>query len=183
MSFMQITIGGMPGAGKSTKAKMIAKRLKLRFYSMGNIMRKMAAKRGMTINEYMALKEDIDSEIDNYQKKIGQEEDNFVLEGRLAFHFIPKSIKIFFDADKKEAAKRIFRDQRTGSEKHYSSLKESLSALNERIKSDKARYKKLYGIDAYDKKNFDYVIDTTKLGPEENTEKVISLIRKHAKKL
>ena len=170
----------MPGAGKSTIANIVAKKLKLKFYSMGNLMRELAAKRGISINEYAALKEDVDSEVDNYQKKIGLSEDNFILEGRLAFHFIPKSIKFFFYIEPKLAAKRIFDDQR-GTEKHYENVTDSLTALKKRMKDDQKRYKRLYGIDAYNKNNFDYIIDTTKLDSEGAAEKVIEIIKRYAK--
>lgn len=175
---LQITIGGMPGSGKSTVASLVAKKLNLKYYSMGNIMREIAAKKGMTISEYVSSKEDIDSELDNYQKDLGVKENNFIIEGRLSFHFIPKSIKIFFDIDLKIASERIFANQRAGSEAHYSSASECYDALRKRIEDDKKRYKKKYSIDAYDPKNFDYVIDTGSLDIGGAVEKVISIINR-----
>lgn len=173
---MKITIGGMPGAGKSTIAEIVAKKLKLKFYSMGNIMRELASKRKLSINEYTALNEDIDSEIDNYQKDLELKEDNFIVDGRLAFHFIPDSIKIFFDVQLEVGAERIFKNQRVSSEKKYKNTNEALKSMKKRIEEDKKRYKKLYNIDAYDKNNFDYVIDTTSLDINAIVDKVIQII-------
>lgn len=173
---MKVTIGGMLGSGKSTIAEIVAKKLKLRFYSMGNIMRELAAKRKLSINEYISLKEDVDSEIDNYQKNLGLKEDNFIVDGRLAFHFIPDSVKIFFDINPEVGAERIFKNQRTGSEKKYKNVNEALKSIKSRIEEDKKRYKKLYNIDAYDKNNFDYVIDTTNQSIDEIAKKVIKII-------
>jgi cytidylate kinase len=173
---MRITIGGMPGSGKSTVGKLVAKKLGLKFYSMGSIMRDLAAKRGMPINDYVSLKEDIDTELDNYQKDLGKNADNFIIEGRLSFHFIPDSIKIFLDTDLKVAAERIFSDQRSGSEREYSSKSECLKAIKLRIIADKKRYSKRYGIDAYDPGNFDYVIDTSNITVDGAVKKVIALI-------
>jgi len=175
---MRITIGGMPGSGKSTVAKLVAKELDLRFYSMGKIMRELASKREMAVNEYTALKEDVDSELDNYQKELGEKEDNFIIEGRLSFHFIPKSIKFFFDVDLETAAKRIFKNQRA-SEKHYSSVKETLDILKLRIAGDRQRYAARYGIDAFNYKNFDSVIDTSDLTVEQVKDKVIAFIKRN----
>lgn len=172
---MKITVGGMLGSGKSTIAEIVAKKLKLKFYSIGNIMRELATKRKLSINEYISLKEDVDSEIDNYQKNLGLKEDNFIVDGRLAFHFIPDSIKIFFDVNPEVGAERIFKNQR-GSEKKYKNVNEALKSINSRIEEDKKRYKKLYNIDAYDKNNFDYVIDTTNLDIDAIAEKVIKII-------
>ncbi len=180
---MQITIGGMPGSGKSTVASLAAKKLNLKFYSMGGIMRELAAKRGMPINEYVSLKEDIDTELDGYQKSLGEKEDDFIIEGRLAFHFIPRSIKIFFDIDLKIASERIFLDPRLKSERPYSSASECLKALKLRIADDKKRYKMRYGLDAYDSKNFDYVIDTSNMAIDEAVGKVLSIVTNHPKKL
>ena len=46
---MQITIGGMPGSGKSTIGKMLAKSLGYKYYSIGEIRRELAQKRGLTM--------------------------------------------------------------------------------------------------------------------------------------
>ena len=93
---MQISICGTPGSGKSTVAKIIADKLKYKYYSVGALRRKMAEKRGLTIYEFNQLKEDTDTEFDNIQKKIGEKEDNFVIE---VLPFIPlcsKVIKVLF---------------------------------------------------------------------------------------
>lgn len=44
---MIITISGYPGSGKSTIADIIAKKLKLKRYSVGNFRRELAKKRGI----------------------------------------------------------------------------------------------------------------------------------------
>lgn len=179
---VQVSIGGMPGSGKSTVAKLVAKKLNLKFYSTGNIMRELAAKRGLSIEEYISLKEDVDSEIDNYQKNLGEKEDDFIIEGRLAFKFIPNSIKIFFGTGLKTAAARIFANQRTKSEKSYKSDADAFASIKSRMELDTKRYKKLYGVDAYNPENFDYIIDTTEMALGEVVDNVVKII-KHAKGL
>jgi cytidylate kinase len=171
---MQITIGGTPGSGKSVIAKYLAEKFNLKYYSIGNIRRELAKKRGLTILEYNQLDEDTDTEVDNFQKELSKEED-IIVEGRLAFYFLPQSIKIFLDVSPEEAADRIFNDPRD-SESSYLSKKELVIDIVKRKENDKERYKKLYGIDPYDKKNFDFVLDTTNLSLEEVKDQVLKFI-------
>lgn len=112
---MIITIGGHSGAGKTSVGRTLAKKLCYKFYSMGDLRGKMAMELGMTIDELneVGKKEAwTDKAVDEYQKKIGRKEDNFVVEGWLSFHFIPHSFRVFLDVDPRRAAERIFRHQR-----------------------------------------------------------------------
>lgn len=163
---MKITIGGMPGSGKSVVGKFIADKLGYEFHSLGGIRRGLAEKRGMTINEFNELDEDTDTEVDDFQRRLGAESDDFVIEGRLSYHFIPDSFKIYFDCDLGVAAERIFKASRAN-EDRGSSPRETYKKLNERVRNDKKRYGKHYGLDCYDKSQFDYVVDTSKLSLDE----------------
>lgn len=173
---MQISICGTPGSGKSTVAKIIAEKLGYKYYSIGELRRQMAEKRGLTIVEFNNLKEDTDTSFDNYQKELGEKEDNFVIEGRLSFHFVPKSLKFFFKTDLRTAAERVFKDPRS-SEKKYKNLNEVLNEMKKRMDDDKKRYKKHYNLDPYNEKQFDIVIDTTNISIEEVAEKVMEAIK------
>jgi len=179
---MIITISGTPGAGKDTIGKLVAKKLGLKFYCMGDMRRKMAADRGMTIEQLNKLgeKEDwTDKEADNYQAKLGQTEDNFVAVGRTSFHFIPKSKKIFLDVTLEEGARRIINDKSSARDvEKYKDIKEAMQKLKERKESDNKRYMKYYNLNIFDKKHYDLVIDTTNKKPEE----VVDLIVNFAKK-
>ncbi len=112
---MIITISGQAGSGKSTVARMLAKKLGFKHYSMGDLRRKMALKKGITLAELNKLgeKEDFtDKDVDEHQKRLGEKEDNFVIDGRTSFHFIPHSVKVYLKAGIKERAKRVFQDER-----------------------------------------------------------------------
>jgi cytidylate kinase len=86
----------------------------------------------------------IDNILDERQKLIGKSEDNFIIDGRLAFHFIPNSIKIFLTVDPIEAAKRIFEDEsRTGVEFH-TDIDHAAENITIRRKSEDERYMKYY---------------------------------------
>ncbi len=112
---MIITISGMIGSGKSTVADELARIFKYKRYSSGDFMRQLAQKKNMSLIELSRIAEkdpEIDREIDKRQIELGQKEDNFVIDGRLAWHFIPKSVKIYLDVSNEEAAKRIYKDKR-----------------------------------------------------------------------
>ena len=175
---MKITIGGIPGAGKSTIGKMLAEKLDHEFLSIGKIRRKLAQERGLTIDEYNSLPEDTDTPVDDYQRRLGKEGDNFVIEGRLAFHFIPDSIKLYFECSPRDAAERIFRDKRD-SEKDVDSADQIEKAIISRMISDRERYKKHYGLDCYNPGLFDHVIDTTGRNIEEVLEEAIGICQRY----
>ena len=147
---MIITISGTPGSGKSTVAKLLAKRLKLKRYYMGQIWRDIAKKNRMTIREGLESSENdpkIDNEVDEYQKKLGKEEDNFIIEGRTSYFFMPNSLKIFLKTDLGVGAERIFRDlkdNKARNEGKFNSAEEVRLDLKKRMASDKKRYMKFY---------------------------------------
>lgn len=172
---MIITISGMPGSGKSTVGKVLAKRLGYKFYSMGDLRGKMAMDRGLTIDELNELgrQEDwTDREVDEYQTKLAKKEDNFVIDGRVSFYFIPNSFKIFLIADLSEAARRVFKNQRPDEGK-VDTVQELEQRMRNRIKQDDFRYKKYYGIDFQDQHNFDLVLDTTGSNIDETVDKIM----------
>lgn len=181
---MIISISGKVGSGKSSVGEILSKRLKMKRYSMGQLRRDMARDMGITINELNKLgeKEDFtDKKVDEFAEKLGKTQDNFIIEGRTMFHFIPHSIKVFLDVESQEGARRIFNESKEMKEKRNEEEYESVEELKkhniERMKSDTRRYKKYYGIDPYDKKNFDFILDTTNLTIKEAVEKVLGFIK------
>ncbi len=180
---MIVTISGTPGSGKSTVAKAVAKELNLKHCSTGDFMREIAAKRKMTLLELSKLAEttdEIDKEIDNKNKELAKQ-DNFVIDSRLAFHFMPKAIKIFLVVNPGEAAHRIWLDikeKRRPTEKEFSSESEVLAGILRRQESEVQRYQGYYGIDYLDQKNYDFVLDTTKLTIPQAIAKVVAFIQK-----
>jgi CMP/dCMP kinase len=78
-------------------------------------MRDMASERNIPLLELAKEAESdggiIDHILDDRQKNIGEVEDNFIIDGRLSFHFIPQGTKIFLEVESHEAARRVFHDE------------------------------------------------------------------------
>lgn len=178
---MIITISGVPGSGKSTVGKILAKKLGYEYFSMGDLRGQMAIEKGLTIDELNALgeKEDwTDKRADEIQTRMGKEKDNFIFEGRLSWHFIPNSFKIFFTVDPKTAAERTLKNRAERlDEKPITSLKEAEQAVLQRLDSDKKRYLQYYGLDYTKPENYDLIIDTTDLKIDEITQIILDKIK------
>lgn len=178
---MIITISGKAGSGKSTIAKIIAKKLKLKHYSSGDFMRKIAEEHNLTLIELSKLAEKeiwVDKELDDRQIKLGKKEDNFIIDGRLSWYFIPKSTKIYLDVTPEIAAKRIYGDKKNRTNEGFTSFNDLIKKIKERTNSEKKRYKKYYNLDYHNKKHYDLVIDTTKIDIDKVVKKIIEFVKK-----
>ncbi len=171
---MIISLSGAQGSGKSTVALKLAAKLGWSHYYIGGLRRQAAAKRGLTLAEYNKLGEidpSTDQEVDEYQKKLGQEQDNFIIEGRTSWYFIPHSFKIYLDVKTKIGAQRILghlQAENQRNEDHDLIDKSAvLASLERRQISDAKRYLQYYNIDVHDKNHYDFVLDTSNLNPEE----------------
>jgi predicted cytidylate kinase len=176
---MIITISGLPGSGKSTVGKLLAKRLGYKFYSMGDLRGEIAMKMGITIDELNEIGRRefwTDEKIDKRIRHLGETEDNFVIDGWTASHFIPHSFKVFLDVDAKIGAERIFKDQRPD-ERKTKSVEEVMKMLKNRVAETDKRYKKYYSLDFRDKRHYDLVIDTTRLKPDEVVSKILKAVK------
>ena len=179
----------MPGSGKTTVAKKLAKQLGYKHYYIGGMRREMARKRGMTLARFNKLGEKkffTDKIVDEYQKKLGQTQDNFIIEGRTSFFFIPQSLKIFLDCSTSEGAKRIWgalqkSPQKRNEDKNLKSHQDVLKSIKERIRSDRLRYNKYYKINIFAKKHYDLYLDTTRLNPIQEFNKVYEFVKKRLK--
>lgn len=186
---MIITIGGSMGSGKSVVSRKLAEKLNWPVYSMGNLRRQKAKERGMSLAEYNKMGEadsSTDLEIDLYQQELGASQDNFVIEGRTSWYFIPQSFKIFLDIDQQTGANHIWKDLQRGVERNedgnLQSLNDVLNSIRKRIESDKLRYKTYFNIDVYDKTNYDLVIDTTDRSLDDVCEQIYQEVKKRMNK-
>ena len=174
----QIVISGMPGSGKTTIAKYLARKFGLRHYSVGDFMRAIARKERKTLLELSKESEKsfrVDRKLDSMTRAL-RNKDRFVIDSRIGWHFLPKSIKLFVKVDLKEASRRIFNEKR-GIERENLSYSQTFRNIRRRMKSERRRYRKYYSIDVEDLSNYDIVIDTTGMSIEKmnrNVEKAIA---------
>ncbi len=175
-----ISFNGDHGSGKSTIAKKLAKDLGYERFYMGKIFRNMAKEEGASYADFLELlKKDssYDKKVDAYVVDLANTKDNFIIESRTAWHFIPTSFKIYLKVDEKEGAKRMFADyleteHRKNESNSIKSLEDILRISRHRKEEDDKRYKKIYDIDTNDMSQYDLVLDTTNLSKEEVYKKV-----------
>lgn len=175
---MIITISGKAGSGKSTMAKELAEKLKLKHHSIGDLMRQIAKEKNISLLELSKLAEkdfSIDKELDKKQIEL-KKEDNFVIDGRLTAFFIPNAdLKVFLDCKDEVRAKRIFNEKRKGEKSKH--IDDSIEKIKQREQSERKRYKELYKVDYYDKKLYNLIIDTTDLSIREVLEKIMEAVK------
>lgn len=180
---MIISIAGGPGTGKTSVGKLLAKRLGYKFYSVGELRGKMALEQGVTIDGLNKIGEtnpETDKQADDYQKELGEKEDNFVIEGRMSWNFIPNSFKILLTCEIDEATRRIFEARKAKpserpDEPPYISIEEVKPTIKDRVASDVRRYQKYYNLDYRDISHYDLVLETA---PIQGVEAVTDILEK-----
>ncbi len=176
--FPKISLTGDLGSGKSHVSRLLSEKLGYRIVSTGSIQRDIAAKYNMTtleLNEYTRTHPEIDDEIDGTIAKLQDSSESLIFDSRLAWHFAPKSFKVYLTVDINEAARRIFYDKRTS--ENYQNMEEAKSKILARRKSELERFRSYYNIDYSDLKNYDLIVDTTQITPEKVTEKIIKAFK------
>lgn len=139
---MIITVGGVSSSGKSTVMKEIALRLGWKRYSLGERIKEMAG--SVPLNEFYAnMDETTERALDEWQREMGKKMDNFIMDSRLGFKFMPpgKRYNLFFDLPLEEAAERAFRNQNS----QFASFGEAYASLEERMTTEQEHYQNLYG--------------------------------------
>ena len=173
---MKITLAGSPGSGKSTLRKLLAEHYGLSTKGTGDFMRELSGKYGYSditqfLVEYVSEHPEVDHQVDEEQRIFGKENDNFVLDAHLGFHFVPDSIRICLICDLEEAARRILDDiERTTED--ATNISDSMATSQKRRNTMQKNFMCLYQVDINDHSNFDLVLDTTSLSSVEAFERV-----------
>jgi len=168
---MKITISGPPGSGTTTVAKIVAQKLGLKLISAGDVFRQLAAKKGMTVEEFSQYAEEnpeIDRLIDQTQKEMAEKEGDVVVEGRLSGWFVKNAdLKVWIFADPEIRYSRIA--NREG--KDLAAVRQE-TKLREEL--EKRRYWKFYSIDIDNWTIYDLIINSGSF----DAEGVVDLILK-----
>lgn len=169
-----IIIAGKPAAGKTTVAKIIADRLRIRVIGGGDILKEMAAERGYGVSgegwwdteegmKFLKEREgnpNFDNEADKrLVKKI--DEGNIVVTSWTAAWISKKGFKVWLEGSEKTRAQRM-------EKRDNMSFEESLNVLKIRDRENLSLYKKIYKIDIWsDKTPFDLIVDTNAKAPDQ----------------
>ncbi len=174
-----ITIAGKPGSGKSTTSKNLAAKLGYKHFSSGDLFRAIGKDRGIDVlqtNITAETEKEIDYMVDEKLREIGTNDDELVIDSRMAWHWMPYSFKVYLDLDLETAAKRILAKvtpERASAENIPNTPEGYAEQLQDRLDSEIRRYMNLYNQNPYDKSNYDLVVDTASNGPEEVVDAIL----------
>lgn len=165
-----VCISGMAGTGKSTLAKKLAQKYKLKYYSGGDSLKELAADEGydsssrgwwespegLSFLEKREKNLKFDKAVDDKLLEYAQQ-GNVLLDSWAMPWLLKTGFKIWLVASEKKRAERI-------AKRNKISVKEALQVLKEKEARTKAIYKKLYGFTlGEDFDPFNLILDTDNL--------------------
>jgi len=152
---MIITVSGPPGTGTSTLSRLLSRELGLRWVNSGELFRKIASDRGVSVGELGRIAEEgpeIDYLIDDAQRAMAAEAGG-IFEGRLSGHILDADLKILLKADRRVRAERI-------ASRENKLVEDALRESRVREECEARRYEKYYNLNVNDFSVYDLVIDT-----------------------
>ena len=105
----------------------------------------------------------------------------YILDSRLAWHFVPSSFKVFIKVKPEVAPQRVLADKVRSNEPDNKDLQSTIDNLQARMQSECKRFKEYYDIDYRNEDNFDLVVDSSSLTAEEVAETIIRAYQNHLK--
>ena len=173
---MVITISGLPGSGKTTVARLVARTLGLEHVYAGDIFRRQAEAANLSLEEYTRRAEtdhSIDRALDAQMCERAKR-GNAVLEGRLAAFMADaagvKAVRVFLSAPEPVRAVRI-----AGREGGAAPVRQR--EIQARESSDARRYREIYGVDYHDRNRYDLVLETEGRSPEDLAREIVEHAR------
>lgn len=169
---MIITISGAPGTGTSTLARSLAAELGLRWINSGDLFRKIASEKNISVKDMNRLAEkgpEIDYLIDDAQKTLAKDGSG-IFEGRLSGHLLSADLKVLLKTDLRTRAERI-------SKRESKLLEDAMQETRIREESEARRYKMYYNIDINDFSDYDLVVDTGRFNEAGTLAVVLAAVR------
>jgi predicted cytidylate kinase len=170
---MLITLSGEPGSGKTTVARLVARKLGLPHVYAGDLFRREAEARGLSLQEFNALCESdhsIDRALDD-RMLVAARQGNVVLEGRLAGFFAQRhgleALKVWLTASDAVRAERVAR-------RENDDARRVLEMNRIRQASDARRYREIYGFDLADTSIYDVLLCSDDQTPEALAEQLVA---------
>lgn len=170
-----ISLAGELSSGKGVVSKILMEDLNYGVYRNGDYFRKLAKEKGMSVtefNEYVKQHTEIDIQIENSAKEYAKDNDNFIIDARLGWYAVPESFKVYLKVDIDVAARRAFENQDIDKKQteNFNTIEEQKADMQKRYQLENERYYQVYGVRKDDMSNYDLVIDTTNLKPEQVAE-------------
>jgi cytidylate kinase len=203
-----IAISGYGGSGKSTAARLVAKKLGFELKSGGNYMRELAEKMGLNpsngeFQKYRETHPEIDYKLDSMQFE-ALRKGGIVLESRFGVLYHPHSssivlngfhekigvnpkhilppghvFTIYLSCDTNVRYQRLYKRISEDPKTAGITFEQVVRDEEKRQSSDYELYEKSYGLNPFDSFYSEYHIAVEDLSPEENAEKIVRKYQKH----
>jgi cytidylate kinase len=158
---MRITLNGSLGSGKSTIGRRLSEFYGVPFVSTGTLFREIGHISNLNALQTNLAAEDnseIDFAVDRRIEKMNEDGD-FIIDSRMAWHFVKDATHVFLSCSLETAAARIMSDGGRLNET-YTTLDEAKASLAARRASEIKRYKRLYKVDIESAENYQLMIIT-----------------------
>jgi len=178
---MIVVVGGTIGSGKTTVAERFAEHFGFTLVYAGGMFRQMAAARGVDLAAFSKEAErdhSIDRELDGRVLEEVLRHDSFgsdvVVDGRIQAHLLAQRrvpcFKVWIDAPLDVRVERIAGRERKA-------LEVARREILDRERSERVRYKEIYGIHLDDTSDFDLRIESSDKSPEQIADLILSRVR------
>ena len=179
-----IIISGLAGAGKSTLAKKLAEKLKLKYICGGDVLKEIAKEEGYSPTEnWWETKEgmeflkkrqknfEYDKKLDEKLMKYASQGNCVITSWALPWIFKGDAVKVWLNASQEERAKRI-------AKRDGISYEHALEIVKKRDEENKKLYKNLYGYElGKNLEVFDLIVETDGKTPEQVEKEVLEFLK------
>lgn len=175
-----IVVSGVPGAGSSTVARLVADKLDLEFFSAGDYFKKLSKKHSEGEERTMKFwqteeghSQELHEHIDSLTKRAA-DKGNVVIDAKIGIRILKEraDLSVWLKASMVVRAKRHAKRGKVDS-------KNSLFYIEKRTRLERKHWREIYGFDYFDQeKEADLVIDSSSKSPEKIVEEIVDKLEK-----